>query len=687
MKKKFITSLGSSQFKPGEDCTAIKRAFPRKRSGFYWIQPSCARFPIRVFCDFSENVSKDYYFIKFDTNSSVKSHKDIEGLCASYGLTPIDITSSSDFKRLQKFFNGETNEIGSFIPIAFDPNCEKNRCTGKFVSLASKKYFDTSLLEDNAKKQVLFTPSFSKQNDFLSSNLVPFPLSSSKVRGVICSTNNELKDDEQNWIRIKCTDSVRENKVFWWGNPQNARFKVKCPKDCLNQKGKASVWGTDFYKDDSAVCLAAIHNNKIDNKKGGYITVGIFKRSKKKFEGGSFNGIQSLDWEEDWDRYFTIEKREVKCPGDEEKSDIDVKTMSLMRFFEKDGIIEESEKMEENEKKDKLEEIFNRKKDELKYFKAIVEKSSKVLSDFQKEFILSDKSENPTTQENLLVKNAEFFKSVEKLSRDVQKLAVKKLQEKIRKKNELLKEKLKLNLKNDFIEDFSGKMEEKWEISRELHLRNDSHVWSYSFSNFNGSLKLIQCTQLDEKVKIPSFLILKNMNFYDAIISLSFKSEEKGMIGFAFRYRDAFNYYIFEVSRSEDTSLSFKRMRKVKDGVSTDLFRSDDGGFIENMWYRLEIKFKMDRIQVTIEENEKSKIKNPAAFQVFDGDLVFGTFGLVTANITTASFQNVKIQSTDCVDVGQRGISGQEQNQDHLIYQASTCSRFKENYKSSFEMM
>ena len=263
MKKKSITSLGSSQFKPGEDCTAIKRAFPRKRSGFYWIQPSCARFPIRVFCDFSENVSKDYFFIKFDTNSSVKSHKDIEGLCASYGLTPIDITSSSDFKRLQKFFNGETNEIGSFIPIAFDPNCEKNRCTGKFVSLASKKYFDTSLLEDNAKKQVLFTPSFSKQNDFLSSNLVPFPLSSSKVRGVICSTNNELKDDEQNWIRIKCTDSVRENKVFWWGNPQNARFKVKCPKDCLNQKGKASVWGTDFYKDDSAVCLAAIHKNKI----------------------------------------------------------------------------------------------------------------------------------------------------------------------------------------------------------------------------------------------------------------------------------------------------------------------------------------------------------------------------------------------------------------------------------------
>ena len=265
-----------------------------------------------------------------------------------------------------------------------------------------------------------------------------------------------------------------------------------------------------------------------------------------------------------------------------------------------------------------------------------------------------------------------------KLLADVQKLANSKLKEKIQRKNELLKEKMKFSIDQNFIEDYSKQFEENWEISRELHHSTDSHNWSYTFSSSTPSLKAIQCIQLDEKVIISSFLLLKNMKLYDGIISFAFKSIEKGLVGLAFRYKDAFNYYILEISRSKETSECFKRLRKVKDGISSELNRIEDGGFIENIWHKVEIKFKMDQIQVSIEEiNSQNKIRNPIVFQAYDGDLVYGTLALVVANITTISFQDIKFERSNCIDINNN-------NQGNIVYQPNTCSRFKETYKSSF---
>jgi len=678
LKKRSISSLGSTQFRPGEDCAAIKRALPRKRSGFFWIQPFCAQFPIRIFCDFNDNSAKDYYFIEVNQKSSLKSLKDIESMCANYGLAPIDIISTTDLKRLKQTFKGVTNEIGTFIPIAVDPGCEKNKCTGKFVSLSSKKLFDPSLLLTSSNS-IDFFPSFSKQYDFMSLNLIPFPIITSKVKGVICSTNNRRKEDEESWIKLKCTDSVRDNKDFFYGNPQNARFKVKCPRNCLNQKKMASIWGTEFYKDDSAVCLAAIYNNKIENENGGYITVGIFEGKAKRFEGGLFNGVQSLDWEDDWDRSFNIEKYDFQCPGDMAKYNFNKRKLDFMRFFEKDNIIDEEKSSNPMECKSKLEEIFKRKRQELNYLKEIANNSTIVFGEFQKQLKLAEKEEiYPDVQEHFLIKNSDFFQRVNKLLADVQKLANSKLKEKIQRKNELLKEKMKFSIDQNFIEDYSKQFEENWEISRELHHSTDSHNWSYTFSSSTPSLKAIQCIQLDEKVIISSFLLLKNMKLYDGIISFAFKSIEKGLVGLAFRYKDAFNYYILEISRSKETSECFKRLRKVKDGISSELNRIEDGGFIENIWHKVEIKFKMDQIQVSIEEiNSQNKIRNPIVFQAYDGDLVYGTLALVVANITTISFQDIKFERSNCIDINNN-------NQGNIVYQPNTCSRFKETYKSSF---
>lgn len=40
-------------------------------------------------------------------------------------------------------------------------------------------------------------------------------------------------------------------------------------------KGYAKVYGVELFKDDSSVCKAAIHNNRISAEEGGFIEVGL----------------------------------------------------------------------------------------------------------------------------------------------------------------------------------------------------------------------------------------------------------------------------------------------------------------------------------------------------------------------------------------------------------------------------
>jgi hypothetical protein len=38
------------------------------------------------------------------------------------------------------------------------------------------------------------------------------------------------------------------------------KFRVKCPKNCLNSEVKGNIFGSNVYTDDSSVCIASIHS-------------------------------------------------------------------------------------------------------------------------------------------------------------------------------------------------------------------------------------------------------------------------------------------------------------------------------------------------------------------------------------------------------------------------------------------
>ncbi len=59
--------------------------------------------------------------------------------------------------------------------------------------------------------------------------------------------------------------------------------------------GKARLYGTDIYTDDSAICAAAIHAGVLKPGRGGIVKI-LIGNGAKSFKGSERNGLRSLDY-------------------------------------------------------------------------------------------------------------------------------------------------------------------------------------------------------------------------------------------------------------------------------------------------------------------------------------------------------------------------------------------------------
>jgi len=97
--------------------------------------------------------------------------------------------------------------------------------------------------------------------------------------------------------KIGCSDSVNS-----LGHKDDDSFKAICPPGC---KQGGSVWGTDTYTSDSAICRAAVLEGVITDDDGGKVTVKIAP-GQKSYTGSKKNGVKSEDYGS-LDSSFTIE--------------------------------------------------------------------------------------------------------------------------------------------------------------------------------------------------------------------------------------------------------------------------------------------------------------------------------------------------------------------------------------------
>ncbi|KAM9821916.1 cysteine-rich secretory protein LCCL domain-containing 2-like [Syngnathus typhle] len=67
-------------------------------------------------------------------------------------------------------------------------------------------------------------------------------------------------------------------------------MKMRCPPGCAQAGQK--VYGTRLYKQDSNICVAAIHSGVIENEIGGDVTL-LKRLPQKAYKGSTCNGITS----------------------------------------------------------------------------------------------------------------------------------------------------------------------------------------------------------------------------------------------------------------------------------------------------------------------------------------------------------------------------------------------------------
>ena len=325
-----LFTLGASQFTPVFSCTHIRIAFPKKRSGFYWIKNHCMRQAQKVYCDFESIAGGIDYFVHNNfqpVNTPWKNTfatvGDIRYQCYKLGFDAIDIKNQKIFNSLYEVlrilnYNMESKNV---VPVGYDFNCDKGKCTKNYKSINNDEVEISDYVTNFSKRHggeisYLFTNRDLK-DAFDIHNLVAFgriknvtfeKLNKSRVAAILCSSNYDIKKNDMNYKSIDCNSTLRSDEFSSTQTFSNIR--MICPEECASSK--ALVYGTKIYTDNSSICKAAIHSGVITDI-GGIVEVN-FEPGKDLYLGSEKFDIKTLDWNEKWDKSFSIKKFDPYCP-------------------------------------------------------------------------------------------------------------------------------------------------------------------------------------------------------------------------------------------------------------------------------------------------------------------------------------------------------------------------------------
>lgn len=241
--------------------------------------------------------------------------------------------------------------------------------------------------------------------------------------------------------------------------------------------------------------------------------------------------------------------------------------------------------------------------------------------------------------------------------------------------NQKLKiEKLKSLKYEAYHEQYSFPLSESYEIFDHPQALSSPSKWSYSKNNLLGHENAITQTSnincLDPNGCTASFLILKYKEYYDGLIETSILLRDSDTMGILFRYKDAFNYYAFEMKQQ---GRGWKRIRKVVKGVSSIVSYVEDGGYLQNIWYKVILIFRSDEFIVKMaQENLNLPTDSiPIVIRTESQELKRGRVGFLTNGEQVFYIDGFSVKPLDCIT---------EPEIPDIRYLPPECSRFKENY-------
>ena len=303
---------------PAPDCFSIKKNKKSSPNGFYYIKPECAKFALRVYCDFTSFGTAVDYFIYGNPKEDLSWMKieDIDTIryrCAIKGLLPIEIKNDAMISTIQSVLREEGFNMAKphVVPLGYDYSCkDQDRCYGTYKSLSDSNTSPIkSFFKDGDDSEESGTTMIGLG---YGSGYKKFDIDKVKLAALVCSTNRFNKySPHRNSKKISCELNVRNNRNLF---PDNAAVLVECPQHCNVKKGK--VYGKGMYMEDSSICLSAIHYGIINDSDGGMFNVKVVN-GPPSFDSAIRNGVTSHSYNNEQNRKgFFVTKHTPNCPID-----------------------------------------------------------------------------------------------------------------------------------------------------------------------------------------------------------------------------------------------------------------------------------------------------------------------------------------------------------------------------------
>ncbi|CAD2110869.1 LCCL domain-containing protein [Plasmodium vinckei] len=699
-------SPGDSSSYPANDCSIIKNAQEVPMSGFYWIKPKCSPEPLRVYCDMDSSTSL-YIWNGHSPKSPdhlitniINSVDDIRKHCAEVGLEPLVLKSTDQLnslifalKKMGFILNGKIN-----IPLAYDYSCNYGSCSGKFHDLLNGNIDLTTLIylkgaESPNSTSIRQTAGISYDDG----SFKFFNLETSDISAIVCSTNSSENDFSMQYLSIDCDTTALDDD---FNGIVNTNIVALCPLGCDNERFKEfHVYGSNgVYSDSSSICRASIHAGVID-KQGGLVNVAI-ESGLDYYKGSISNNIESISLNKGGNEalldIITNEKKEdikeetsiinhrtIRISNLSQDCPIDLFEYKQLSFIEKSNFKKNEQNVEKiaeyNESNEgyKTHEIIN---DLLKNIDAIHGVDSSVISIIQDETVrVIEKAKKEFVPADILSKKQiddtiNLYNLTENLALYLYDLSGKYIDdlEKVKERLEELKKvqrivhnfgAFKLNYENMNFSSYFYVFDSKL-------IKNKPSVWGYvdteilGHKNSIGQMSSISNREIGEGY----FAKLKGLNFYDFEIKVSVLSKGTGCAGIAFRAKDDFNFYLFDICDQDGV----RRLSKIENGHA-DILKEKYGEFsINNKWSTYKITTSHANIDIYEIDDKLNEMK---ILSSLDEKFLSGTVGLYSQiNGQGTFFDGLEIIAKPCSELSKNGKHEKKKNYN--------CPYYKENYDS-----
>ncbi|KAH7648531.1 2 extracellular with a signal peptide [Cryptosporidium bovis] len=637
--------VGSSELFPGEDCVSIKKEMKNDAiSGFYYVRPYCSTKPLRVYCDM--NTGNTIYPME----ATVSSSRAASSTCASVGLKPFLLRDKKDsisgIKNMLKIMSVTDNR--RVIPLTHDYGCDKGEdCSAQFTQIETD------------------TPSFIGVNEH------PKNETTDSTDIILCSTNTNIKH-ESSALYLECGSRFSDVKALKT-SPLLTTVLVKCPTNC-NPVNDGVVIGTDVYRDDSSICLSAMHSNTL-NRSNGLVQITPIE-GLDSYGATTRNGVSSVSYSgKRWNKSFVTSRHDGLCPRDS--------SLSMLLSFVELKSSEEDNNSTSNYSMpvpkalgvstavDTFEAI-NRMERYIDIIGGIT------YSPAMKESIGG--SQVLVSQVRSQLKPTQIMDYHTKISADemlfklhivssVLYYHMENILESIVEHEDLLNKVRELKSTqsgfNSFkmpISDFIkfGKLFEEWDTPG---LVNGVGNWRILYepiaggrSGVLGQTSSVGPNDSEKALAVGTFSRIKYKKFYDIDYNVDIYTDSyEGSIGLTFRMSNFERYYLLEFNQNK--SGGFKRLIRVLDGEKSILSTKYDGGYVSGLWHHVRILLSASRIQIwvgtqsrSIDGVEQSYSKPVKVFDVYDGTLLSGSVGFFTSGIKGggAYYDNINIVAKPC---------------------------------------